>query len=341
MKGILTRLGHTLHGGPVGQADLEALEGKLYFDLGPDRNAYVRFAVLLVLSTVIAAGGVIGDSTATVIGAMIVAPLMTPIMATALAIVTGDRHHVGRSLLIVVVGGGAVVGMAWLLGLALPGHVDPASNSQVTGRVTPRAIDLLVALACGAAGGFALSRDSVSDALPGVAISISLVPPLCVAGLTLAEGDTGGASGALLLFTTNFLAILVAGGGILAVMGYGAVSRRAVDDAGRRAAAIVTGVAVAIIGVPLVLTGLRVSGDADLEATARRATSAWASGSGYEFVGATADGDRLVITIDGSGPLPPTEALLSALQTARPGVVASLRVVASQRLPLDGTPDRG
>jgi hypothetical protein len=89
-------LGEFLHGSRVGIADVDDVRSRLFFDLEPTRDAYVRFGVLLVLSVIIATGGVFTDSTATVIGAMIVAPLMTPIMATSLAVVTGDGRRIWR-----------------------------------------------------------------------------------------------------------------------------------------------------------------------------------------------------------------------------------------------------
>jgi uncharacterized hydrophobic protein (TIGR00271 family) len=336
VKALLTRWGTLIHGSPVGRPDLEELEGKLYFDLEPGRDAYVRFAALLILSTIIASGGVIADSTATVIGAMIVAPLMTPIMATALAMVTGDQRHLGRSLLLVVLGVAVAVGLSCFFGWMTPGSLDLTANSQVQGRVSPRTIDLVVALGSGAAGAFALSRRSVADALPGVAIAISLVPPLCVVGICLSQGDVASAGGAMLLFTTNLVAILVAGGGLLALMGYGAVARRGVQAEGRRKAALVTGIALVAILVPLVVTSTRLAQDSMLEATARSETQAWLNGSGYEMVAVVANGDTLEITIDGDGPIPSTTTLASALERARPGILVRLRAVAAKHLTVTG-----
>jgi uncharacterized membrane protein len=83
---------------------------------------------------------------------MIVAPLMTAIMAAALAIVTGDMRRVGRSLAIVATGAATSVGLALLIAWLAPGVLDLDANGQVTARVTPRVVDLLVALASGAAG---------------------------------------------------------------------------------------------------------------------------------------------------------------------------------------------
>jgi uncharacterized hydrophobic protein (TIGR00271 family) len=128
-----------------------------------------RFAMLLVLSTIIATFGMLGDSTATVIGAMIIAPLMTPIMATAAGLVMGDMERAGHSFLVVVAEVAATIGLAWVIGIFHIGVISFTANSQITARVSPNLIDLAVALASGVAGAFAMSRDDVADSLPGVA----------------------------------------------------------------------------------------------------------------------------------------------------------------------------
>lgn len=166
--------------------DVPAFEAKLFFEGAKRRVNLERFTVLLFLSTVITTLGVIGDSVATVIGAMIIAPLMRPIMATAAGLVMGDMKRAGRSFVVVVAGVAGVIGLSWLLAeLNLANVISFDTNSQITGRISPRLIDLAAALAAGAAGAFAMSRDDVADSLPGVAIAISLVPPLCVVGIGL------------------------------------------------------------------------------------------------------------------------------------------------------------
>ena len=163
------------------------------------------------LSAVIAAAGVVSDSTATVIGAMIVAPLMTPILGIVLSVVLTDAKNLRRSILLVVVGAAVVVGLAWIMGLFVPYPVVAATNSQVAARVTPRSSTSWRPWPTGAVGSVALARSDISDTLPGVAIAISLVPPLAVVGLTLESGAPHEALGALLLFTTNVAAILASG----------------------------------------------------------------------------------------------------------------------------------
>jgi uncharacterized hydrophobic protein (TIGR00271 family) len=160
--------------------DVPCFEAKLFFEGAARRKYFEQFGVLLVLATIIATLGVLSDSTATVIGAMIIAPLMTPIMATAEALVTGRMGRASRSLLLVAVGVLSVIGLSWLMGTVYTGVISFDSHSPILGRISPRMIDLIATLASGAAGAFCMSREDISDSLPGVAISISLVPPLCV-----------------------------------------------------------------------------------------------------------------------------------------------------------------
>ncbi len=169
------------------------MESKLFFDGVKRRRQLEQFSVLLFLAAIIATMGVLGDSIATVIGAMIISPLMTPIMATAAALVMGQMGRAGRSFLTVVLGVLGVIALSSFLALGynivMGGVVNFAVNSQVLARISPRVIDLVAALASGAAGAFFMSREDISDSLAGVATSISLVPPLYVVGISLQSGQ--------------------------------------------------------------------------------------------------------------------------------------------------------
>src|SRR2546421_10301135 len=153
----------------LSEVDIQRMRDQLFYE-GPERGRRLsRYWLLLPLAAVIASAGVVSDSTATVIGAMIVAPLMTPILGIVLA----DGANLRRCVLLVVAGAAAVVVIGWLLGLFVPYAVVAATNSQVAARVTPRIVDLVAALATGAVGSVALARSDISDTLPGVAIAIS------------------------------------------------------------------------------------------------------------------------------------------------------------------------
>jgi uncharacterized hydrophobic protein (TIGR00271 family) len=203
----------------VTNADIDRMRDALFFD-GPDVTRRLsRFWILLVLASIIASAGVVADSTATVIGAMIVAPLMTPILGTMLAVVLGDRTNLSRSLGLVLAGAAAAIAVGFVVALLSPNDIVAATNGQVAGRIHPRLVDLLAALATGAVGSVALTRPDISDTLPGVAIAISLVPPLTVVGITAEAGAYGEAAGALVLFSTNVAAILATGIVVMAVYG--------------------------------------------------------------------------------------------------------------------------
>ncbi len=115
----------------LNETDLQRMRDQLFFEGDERTRRLSRFWLLLPLSAVIASAGVISDSTATVIGAMIVAPLMTPILGIVLAVVLTDAQNLRRSVLLVIVGAAAVVALAWILGLFIPYPVVAATNSQV------------------------------------------------------------------------------------------------------------------------------------------------------------------------------------------------------------------
>lgn len=218
---------------------------------------------MLTLSSVIAVSGVIGDSTATVIGAMIVAPLSLPILDVALGIATGRVALIGRSLLLVVAG--VVIG--YLFAQLPPNPTNVLANSQVTGRTSPKLMDLTAALATGSVGVIALIRRDVGDVLPGVAIAISLVPPLGVVGVCLGSHAPGMALGAFVLFASNMVAMIVTATVVLVVTGY--AREAGVGEARRGRAYAVLAAALVLVAVPMVANSLS-SLWADRIATATR-----------------------------------------------------------------------
>ncbi len=328
----MARFGDILHGGEITADDVELLQEKLLFDRHPKRDRMIRFFVMLLLSAVIATYGVVSDSVASVIGAMIVAPLMTPIMAVSLSVVSGDGRNIVRSLLIVAAGTAAVVGSAYVLAVVLVGTVQIAGNSQITARTSPRLIDLIIAVASGAAGAFATGREDVSDALPGVAIAVSLVPPLSVVGICLSAGAFRDALGAFLLFLTNFLAIVVAGLVVFAIMGYGGTALHLEGKKAKRWAIAVIVIATLVIIVPLGITSYRVTAEQILQQRTLEEAEAWLEGTQYEVVSVEADGRQVQVIIAGEGDLPPFEDLLSNLRGRAGDMTVDLKVVPERNI---------
>jgi uncharacterized hydrophobic protein (TIGR00271 family) len=208
----------------------------------------VRFAFMLGLSVVIAGKGLAADSAAVVIGAMLIAPLMTPVLAVAACLSMGWIRLGLRSAFTVVLASMASIALAWLLSRLVP-------NGGLTGeelaRTGPALTDLLVALAAGLAGGYATVRTDVSSSLPGVAVAVALVPPLATVGITLQNGRTDLAKGALLLYVVNLLAIVLAGMAVFIATGF-VPSRRLTQFRGRVGLAVVaTFIALVVAAAPL------------------------------------------------------------------------------------------
>jgi uncharacterized hydrophobic protein (TIGR00271 family) len=234
---------------PSQRRSLEELTSDLDFRHGDTRAKRSAFWTMLTISAVIASAGVLGDSTATVIGAMIIAPLSTPIMGTALAVVKREsngslRYLFGGVALVIFVG---IAFSFWF-----PGDYDLLDNAQISARVRPGLFDLLAAMATGLAGAVALARKDVATVLPGVAIAISLVPPLAVVGVSIGQGEAVLAVAAFVLFLSNVVALILAGIFVFTVLGYAGESARARARTGSslRARVVVSGL-LALVLVPL------------------------------------------------------------------------------------------
>lgn len=174
------------------------------------------YYLLVCLSAIIATFGLLANSAAVVIGAMLVAPLMGPIFGIALALSTGDRRLLKTAVFAEVVGIILAVALPTLIGL-IP--LRPDFGSEILARTQPTIYDVLIALASGLAGAYALVDEKISPALPGVAIATALVPPLATCGLNIAAGNWSLASGAFLLFSINFIAIEFAAAIIFMMLG--------------------------------------------------------------------------------------------------------------------------
>jgi uncharacterized hydrophobic protein (TIGR00271 family) len=289
----------------LAQVDINRMRDQLFFE-GPERNRRLsRYWLLLPLSAVIASAGVVSDSTATVIGAMIVAPLMTPILGIVLAVVLADGANLRRCLSLVIAGAAAVVTVGWLVGLFVPYPIVAATNSQVAARVTPRIVDLVAALATGAVGAVALARSDISDTLPGVAIAISLVPPLAVVGLTLESGAPRQSLAAFLLFTTNVAAILASG---IVVMAFYRVHRAFGQGAAagfhRSGAVAIIACLLLVVIVPLWINSDRIDKTTVRESEVQAVADHWASDAGWSVVGVTATGHQVLVEVTGPNPAP-------------------------------------
>ena len=181
------------------------------------------FFLLVVLSAVIATLGLLTNSAAVIIGAMLVAPLMSPIIGIGLASLTGDARLFRNSSVALARGALMAILMSALLAWAnhsLPFIPLQEIPGEVFSRTRPSPIDLTIALAGGLAAAFALAMPSISAALPGVAIATALMPPLCTVGIGIAISRWDVAGGALLLFLTNAVTIAFAGMLVFFALGF-------------------------------------------------------------------------------------------------------------------------
>lgn len=294
---------------------LVTFEEKLFYE-GEKRNRRVlNYAVLLALATIIATYGVIMNSTATVIGAMIIAPLMGPIVASAAAVSMGNSGRLARSLTLVIAGVAGTIVLSMLLTLFVQTYaMDLTQNPQITSRVYPTIFDLMIALAAGAAGAFATGRQEIADSLAGVAIAISLEPPLCVTGILLVGGSLVDALGAFLLFFTNFIAILVAGIVVFGFMGLPrAVRMEMSPDARKRAFQVIIVVSLILIAL-LGFTSYQVYRSTTMEIEATSIVKDWLGDSGYHVYSVKVRDPDVTIGLVGDGPLPPVSILSGMLE---------------------------
>ena len=307
-------------------------EDKLFIEGPQTARRLVTFFTLLLLATVIANYGVLSNSTATVIGAMIVAPLMGPMMAMTSAVVMGSLPRALRAFALTGAGIIAVILFSLLLSLIVPSFtVSFTSNGEITSRINPGLYALLTALGAGAAGAFIISRAEIADALGGVAIAISLVPPLCVVGISLRCGQTSAAIGSFLLFMTNFLAILFAGGVVLMIVGVGKSAVSIEQIRLRRRGIILFVVCLVLIAIPLSLTAYQNITSIKDSNTATVTVLNWLQGTSYQ-VDTVSVNDRVVsVTVDGTGQTKPLQQLANQLARAlgRP-ILLNIRTVPAQ-----------
>jgi len=322
-----SRVSGFLHGGPVDEPELQRVRDALLFEGSERGRRTSRFFMLLILASAISTYGLLSDSVATVIGAMIVAPLMLPIMGLAFGVSLGARAVILRSLMISILGIATAIAVGWALTRGFASVVDVESNAQIMSRTSPRLIDLMAALATGFAGAYATGRKDVSDTLPGVAIAISLVPPLANVGILLATGHPGLAGGSLLLFVTNYLAILLTGALMFSIMGYPAAYHAEKSRRAKMTAIIVALVLALVIVVPLGYTSLLSISTNFAQSRSTDAVTKWLEGSGYRLSSLEVQDGKVQIVVAGEGQLPPQQQLRDAMQGQLFGMPVTLDVV--------------
>lgn len=287
-----------------------------------------RFVGLIVFSSSIAAFGLLNDSGAVVIGAMLIAPLMTPILGLAAATVQAWMARQLESL--AIIGGGALlaVGVGWVVARLLPTvDGDVTLPGELLARTGPNLLDLGIALAAGAAGGYVLVRKEAGSALPGVGIAVALVPPLATVGITLGLGRTDLTDGAVLLFVTNLACITLAAALVFTFAGFVPRFDRLLTRRGRWISFVITGIVVLAVAVPLgTYTAIQWS-EARMADRVDEVVAEWDPTLTVDAVAVDHSASPLAVAVAVSGPQPPNDPDgLAALLSQQEGEEATVSV---------------
>lgn len=264
---------------------------------------FFRQAMLLVLSTIIATAGLISDSAAVVIGAMLVAPLMTPVMAAAGSVVMGWPTRFYQSLwLILLMALGALAISAFMTLISPELLILP---EQVLARTRPTFWDLIIALAAGSAGAYTITRKQ-SGAIPGVAVAVALLPPLAATGILFTNGDSELALRALVLFLTNFIAMVLSAALTFLAVGVQPAGARAQSGSFVRAQLFLFSLLTLAISAPLWIYSERVIFNAEYQAARSEVLQNWLERHKLELldIEILREDQRLVLHL--AGPRPPT-----------------------------------
>ncbi len=181
---------------------------RVYDEIRENAKADFDFFIRLIFSTIIIALGLVINSSSVVIGGMLIAPLVWPILAVALAIVKGRSILLGQAAMAVVKSSLLILLVSIILGLLIPNF--SLESQEILSRTQPQLYELFIALASGFIGAFVISYPRLGEAMAGVAVAAALVPPLSTVGLLIADKDLAGAGGAMLLYVSNLIAITVA-----------------------------------------------------------------------------------------------------------------------------------
>lgn len=268
-----------------------------------NRNPYlVRMSILLVLSTMIATAGLLSDSAAVVIGAMLVAPLMNPVMAAAGAVVMGwPGRFYGALWLVTAMGLGALL-LSSLITFLSPDLVF--MPEQVLARTRPTFYDLLIALAAGSAGAYTITRKETS-AIPGVAVAVALLPPLASAGILTTSAEYELALRAVVLFLTNLIAMILAGALTFMAVGVSpATARKATATFVRNQLSLFLVLTIAV-SVPLWFYSEKILFNARYRAAKSDILQNWLQASELELVDIEIFRERKEVYLALEGPSPP------------------------------------
>jgi len=298
----------------VGTERRGALSDALYFENPARMQKLAAWWVMLLLSVSIATFAVLQDSTAVVIGAMLIAPLMTPILGLAGALVNGWRGRAAASSSLVALGVAASITLAFVISAWAPELVSFDANTQISSRVQPTFVDMLIALAAGAAGAFATVNVRVASSIAGVAIAVALVPPLGVVGVALENSRFDDALGAFVLFMTNFVSIVLAAAGVFVLTGFAESTNLRARSRQILSTLAPFGALALVVLVPLVFTAEGILATATQQKAAAEAADEWIGDTPrLRAQQVTVDSGTVTVELTGTGSIPSPRELQQSL----------------------------
>lgn len=217
---------------------------ELFLSLRDSSKLSSIFIVLMVLSTLLATTGLFQSSAPVIIGAMILAPLMSPIVSLSMGIVRGENSLINNSTKTLFYGIVTALIFSCIFTYMMPLSV---LTDEMRGRLNPNLLDLMVAVISGIAGAYANSKSEVAKSLAGVAIAVALVPPLSVTGIGIGWMDWNIIYGSFLLFITNLVGITLSAALTFIVLGYAPIHRA-------KKGIVYTTVLLVIITIPLLIS---------------------------------------------------------------------------------------
>lgn len=305
----MNRIRQVLLGGELDPEVLEQAERSTFVRIDEPLRQYSSFFMRLVVAAIIATAGVAADSATTIIGAMLVAPLMSPMLGTALAVAIGRPAKALRAFALTALGMGIAVVVAVGVTAIIPVDVDMSTNTQVLARTSPRLVDLIIALASGFVAALASIRSDIPDAVPGIAISASIVPPLCVVGAALYEGVFDAAVGAFLLFVTNYVAIQIMGGAVYLIAGLGTRALSVIEGKARSLWYGAVGIGALVVVLLLASTSFSVVHESEQLRSVQNVVAAWVGGTDWRISRFELEGGSLHLEVAGTGEEPSVEQL--------------------------------
>jgi len=211
------RIDYLSQGIPLFSHASKAQYASLFTNLREEARLSSPFMILLLLATMIATFGLFINSGSVIIGAMLLAPLMQPIVSVSMGVLRQDEALLFNGFKTISIGVFAVLMTAAMIALFIP--IEQVS-SEMSGRLSPTLLDLFVAIVSGAAAAYAKSNEKIVGSLAGVAIAVALVPPIAVAGIGLGWGEWHMFMMAFLLFVTNLVGIVLAAALTFMLLGF-------------------------------------------------------------------------------------------------------------------------